>query len=406
MYSGLSGLDANGTALSVIGNNIANVNTVGFKGSDVLFEDMLGAAVAGEQIGQGVSVGSIISSFSQGAFENTNSTTDLAISGDGFFAVSDGLGTYYTRAGRFLFDANGTLVTPQGMTVQGWLATPDGTINTNGQPVNLAVGAAVSPPSASTSFKLDMNLNAEAIAADSAATPPTLGETFSTTVQAYDSKGGTITLTIDMEYMGNGQWNWTASAAGGTTADAGSLQFDSNGQLVSTTTDQTIAIGNLANGAEPLTLTWDLVNDTGTPNNSVTSFASPSVINGQSQDGYGVGYLQGVAVNSTGEISGFFSNGQNRNLGQVALADFRSPWGLVSLGQGAYAASLASGEAAYGAAGSGGRGDISSGTLELSNIDLAKEFVKMITAQRGFQANSRVITTSDELLTDVVNLKR
>jgi flagellar hook protein FlgE len=116
--------------------------------------------------------------------------------------------------------------------------------------------------------------------------------------------------------------------------------------------------------------------------------------------------LQGVSVNGAGEISGFFSNGQNRNLGQVALADFQSPWGLLSLGEGLYASAIASGEAAYGAAGSGGRGDVSSGTLELSNVDLAKEFVKMITAQRGFQANSRVITTSDELLTDVVNLKR
>jgi len=397
MYSGLSGLDANGTALSVIGNNIANVNTVGFKGSDVLFEDMLGAAMTGEQIGQGVSVGSIISSFGQGAFENTNSTTDLAISGDGFFVVSDGLSKYYTRAGRFIFDANGNLVNPQGMTVQGWLAAPNGTINTSGQPVDLAIGSVISPPSASTSFKLDMNLNAQAVD----------GEQFSTTVQVYDSKGGTVDLTIDLTWDAtNNEWDWTATASDGTVTGGGSLQFDQNGQLIPPANEPTVAITGLTDGADPLTLTWDLLDDTNASNGSITSFASPSVINGQSQDGYGVGYLQGVSVNNAGEISGFFSNGQNRNLGLVALADFQSPWGLVSLGQGLYAASLASGEAAFGAAGSGGRGDISSGALELSNVDLAKEFVKMITAQRGFQANSRVITTSDELLADVVNLKR
>lgn len=397
MYSGLSGLDANGTALSVIGNNIANVNTVGFKGSEVLFADMLGAAMGGQQVGQGVSVGSIMSSFSQGAFENTNSTTDLAIGGDGFFVVSNGMGNYYTRAGRFIFDSTGNLVNSQGMTVQGWQAAPDGTINTSGQPVNLAVGAAVSPPSASTSFKLAMNLNAQAVD----------GESFSTTVQVYDSKGGTVTLTVDLTYNeATSQWDWTAASSNGTTTAGGSLQFDEAGQLILPATDATIAITGLSNGASDISLTWDLVSDTGDSNGSLTSFASPSVINGQSQDGYGVGYLQEVSVNGKGEISGFFSNGQNRNLGQVALADFRSPWGLVSLGEGIYSASIASGEAAYGAAGSGGRGDISSGALELSNVDLAKEFVKMITAQRGFQANSRVITTSDELLTDVVNLKR
>jgi flagellar hook protein FlgE len=397
MYSGLSGLDANGTTLSVIGNNIANVNTVGFKGSSVLFADMLGAAVAGEQVGQGVSVGSVMSSFGQGAFENTNSTTDLAISGDGFFVVSDGSGKYYTRAGSFTFNAQGNLVNPQGMAVQGWLAAPDGTINTSGQPVDMAVGGAVSPPSPSTSFKLDMNLNAQAVDT----------EQFSTTVQVYDSKGGTVSVIVDFTYdQAVNQWNWTAASSDGTTTDSGSLQFDSAGQLSSPTTEPTINITGLTNSAGDISLTWDLLGDTVGSNGALTSFDSPSAINSQSQDGYGVGYLQGVSVNDAGEISGFFSNGQNRNLGQVALADFQSPWGLVSLGEGVYASSIASGEAAYGAAGNGGRGDISSGALELSNVDLAKEFVKMITAQRGFQASSRVITTSDELLTEVVNIKR
>ena len=153
-----------------------------------------------------------------------------------------------------------------------------------------------------------------------------------------------------------------------------------------------------------MTMTWDVVDDTGV--SSITAFASASTLNAQSQNGYGVGTIQGVSVDGDGVISGFFSNGQIRNLGQVALADFQSPWGLKALGEGIYASSLASGGAAVGIAGEGGRGEISSGALELSNVDLAREFVKMITAQRGFQASSRVITTSDEVLTDVINLKR
>jgi flagellar hook protein FlgE len=403
MYSGLSGLDANGTALSVIGNNIANVNTVGFKLSDVAFEDVLGAAMTttSGQVGLGVSVGDIISSFTQGAFEATGSATDMAISGNGFFVVNDGVGNYYTRAGQFIFDANGNLTNPQGMLLQGWVADPAGTIDTTGQPTNLGIGSTTSPPSATTSFNLDMNLNADA--AD--------GDTFSSTIEAYDSKGGKVTLTVDFTYhqadptvAGDvNEWRWTATSPDGTAAGSGSFQFGDDGQLIDPA-DQTITVTGLSNGAADMTMTWDVVDDTGA--SSITAFASASTLNAQSQNGYGVGTIQGVSVDGDGVISGFFSNGQTRNLGQVALADFQSPWGLKALGEGIYASSLASGGAAVGIAGEGGRGEISSGALELSNVDLAREFVKMITAQRGFQASSRVITTSDEVLTDVINLKR
>jgi flagellar hook protein FlgE len=395
MYSGLSGLDANGTALSVIGNNIANVNTVGFKLSDIAFEDVLGAAMTTSgQVGLGVSVGDIISSFTQGAFEATDSATDMAISGNGFFVVNDGVGNFYTRAGRFIFDANGNLTNPQGMLLQGWLADPAGTINPTGQPTNLAVASTLSPPSATTSFNLDMNLNADA--AD--------GDTFSSTTEAYDSKGGKVTLTVDFTYDATANaWTWNATSPDGTAAGSGSFQFGDDGQLIAPA-DQTITVTGLSNGAAEMTLTWDVFDETGASN--ITSFASASGLNAQSQNGYGVGNIQGVSVDGDGVISGFFSNGQTRNLGQVALADFQSPWGLKALGEGIYASSLASGDAAVGIAGEGGRGEISSGALELSNVDLAREFVKMITAQRGFQASSRVITTSDEVLTEVINLKR
>jgi flagellar hook protein FlgE len=184
------------------------------------------------------------------------------------------------------------------------------------------------------------------------------------------------------------------------------LQFDANGNLVSPTTDPTIAITGLSDGANPLSMSWDLVDSTGASNGSITSFASASVVNTQTQDGYGAGSLQGVSVDDKGVITGSFSNGQARALGQVAIADFTSPWGLTSLGQGIYGASRASGDAAIGAAGSGGRGDINSGALEESNVDLSKEFVKMITAQRGFQASSKVITTTDQILMDVINIKQ
>jgi flagellar hook protein FlgE len=394
MYTGLSGLDANSTALSVIGNNIANVNTVGFKLSDIAFEDILGATLTSGQVGLGVSVASIIESFTQGAFESTNSATDMAITGNGFFVVNDGTGNYYTRAGRFVLDADGNLANPQGMLLQGWLADPTGTIDVTGQPTGLSVGSVVSSPSATTSFNLNMNLNADA--AD--------GDTFSATVEGYDSKGGKVTLTVDFTYdAAANQWTWNATSPDGTATGSGTLQFDSAGQLTAPA-DQTIAITGLSNGAADMTVTWDIVDASGV--SSLTSYASASTLNTQTQNGYGVGSLQGVSVDADGVISGFFSNGQNRNLGQVALADFQSPWGLASMGEGIYAVSSASGEAAIGEPGNGGRGEISASTLELSNVDLAREFVKMITAQRGFQANSRVITTSDEVITDVINLKR
>jgi len=399
MYSGLSGLDANGTALSVIGNNIANVNTVGYKSSDVAFEDVLGAAIGGEQLGQGVTVGSITSAFTQGAFESTNSSTDLALSGNGFFVVSDGTTQYYTRAGQFTFDANGNLINPQQMSVQGWLANPDGSIDTSAAPTNLSVGNTVSSPSATTSFNLGMNLNGQAVD----------GETFSNSIDVYDSKGGKETLTVTFTYdQANNQWNWTATSSdpAATVTGSGVLQFDANGNLISPTTDPTIAITGLSDGANSLSMSWDLVDSSGASNGSVTSFASASVVNTQTQDGFGAGSLQGVTVDEHGVITGSFSNGQARALGQVVIADFTSPWGLTSLGQGIYGASRASGDAAIGAAGSGGRGDISSGALEQSNVDLSKEFVKMITAQRGFQASSRVITTTDQILMDVINIKQ
>ena len=397
LFSGLSGLNANGTALSVIGNNIANINTVGFKASDVSFEDILGAALPAGQVGQGVSVGSITAAFTQGAFENTSSATDLALSGNGFFVVSDGTRQLYTRSGHFIFDANGNLINSQKMVLQGWLANPAGVIDPTSQPSNLSLGSAISPPQAATSFNLGLNLDAKA--AD--------GNTFSPSIDLFDSRGGKVTLTIELKFDATAkQWNWTAKSSDGETTSKGSLKFDANGQLTDLVDEPTIQITKLKSGANDLTLTWDLLDARGHSNGSATSFASASVVNTQTQDGFGAGSLQGVSVDKNGVISGVFSNGQNRTLGQVALADFRSPWGLGNLGEGLYGASRDSGEAAIGPASSGGRGNISSGALELANVDLAREFVKMITAQRGFQANSRVITTTDEVLTEVVNLKR
>jgi len=397
LYSGLSGLDANGTALSVVGNNIANINTPGFKASEVAFEDVLGATLAGEEVGQGVSVGSITPVFTQGVFENTSSVTDLAINGNGFFVVSDGDNKLYTRAGRFIFDAQGTLTNPQGMAVQGWLADETGTIKTTGETSNITLGTTVFPGKASEAFNIHMNLDAEAKDKES----------FATSLELFDSKGGRVTLTVEVTYDATAkQWNWTASSPDGKTTDKGSFTFDQTGKLTGLTEDPTITITDMSDGAASLNLSWDVLDDAGESNGSVTSLASLSVVNSQTQDGYGVGSLQRVSVDSSGVITGFFSNGQHRDLAEVALADFRSPWGLLTLGEGLYAASPASGEAAIGAAKSGARGSISAGALELSNVDLAREFVKMISAQRGFQASSRVISITDEILNDVINLKR
>ena len=412
LFAGISGLNANAMAMTVIGDNIANVNTTAFKANRSSFANMLSQSLTGAgngDIGRGVEFWGTSATWSQGNVENTASPTDLAVNGKGFFILQDDMGlNFYTRAGEFSLDRNGDLVNPDGLFVQGYEVTavaPDGTLAL-GNITNINIpGESTAPPSATTDFTVDVNLDARAIQND----------TYSTTLSVFDSLGNAIPLTLTFTKQAAVN-TWVASVAVPTTVAApadvsisnSTLTFTANGGLQTGGSDPTITISNLLTGAAPLSLNWDIF-DTGAPsasNGDITQYASDSTTTFQTQNGYTSGVLRGVDVDEEGVVTGIYSNGQLTPLFQLALADFANYGGLQKLGQNLYQESRASGQALPGTPQAGALGAISPQTIEMSNVDLAQEFVKMITTQRAFQANSRVITTSDEILSELINLKR
>ena len=405
LFAGISGLNANSTAMTVIGDNIANVNTTAYKSNRSMFANVLSQSLGGSLgsgIGRGVEFWGTSPLWTQGSLENTASPTDLAINGKGFFMVQDDSGAnYYTRAGQFYLDDAGDMVNPDGLYVQGY------EIDSNGNLGNLTTisipGERISPPSASTEFTFDINLDSETAA----------NGTYSTSQSIFDSLGNAIPLTLTFTKQAAAQtWSVAASvpAPNGPVTIGGAatatVTFDSNGNLTAPAGDQTLSIA-FANGAvTPQTLTWDLVDAGGTSLGDVTGFSSPSSTTIQYQDGYTSGILRGISVDEDGVVTATYSNGQLTPTYQIALADFPSYEGLTKMGKNLYAESLQSGQPMLGVAGNGRIGSITPSAIEMSNIDLAQEFVKMITTQRAFQANSRVITTSDEILAELINIKR
>lgn len=398
LFSGISGLRSHQTMLDVTGNNIANVNTTGFKASQIQFQDtlsqMLNAAsgaqdgVGGQnpaQVGLGVQVAGITTNFTQGAAQLTGRSTDMMISGDGFFVVRQGTQQYYTRAGSFDFDSTGQMVLPgDGAIVQGWAADATGAIDTSRAVGDIKVGVGtVMPAKATTTTPFSGNLQSDA--AD--------GTIKTVTVKAYDAIGTEREVELTLTKTATG---WTMSATDGTasypatgTAD---LTFDAAGALTwtdATSGDATFALGGL---------TVDLT--------GVTGMAGVDTIAADKQDGYASGILESFTLGSDGTITGSFSNGLKQALGRIAMASFTNPSGLSKAGGSLFTTTVNSGDPQIGSAGTGGRGTMSSGSLEMSNVDLSTEFTQLIIAQRGFQANSRVITTSDEVLQELVNLKR
>lgn len=408
MFSGVSGLRNHQTRMDVIGNNIANVNTIGFKGSRVNFQDILSQNLQGAaapqgnrggtnpmQIGLGMSVASIDTIFTDGSTQTTGKQTDLALQGQGFFIVNDGAKSYYTRAGNFDFDTSGNYIVPgTGLKVQGWTANAAGDIDTNGVPGDIHVPVGISmAPVASQMMEFVNNLDA------GTATGGIIQK--STTI--YDSLGEAhvVNLTFTKAAAAN-TWNWAISDADATMAatGAGTLTFTAAGAYDTNTVNTAVNI-TLTNGATtPMApaLTVDLT--------GLTQYGSESTITSAEPDGYAAGILETVTIDTSGTITGRFSNGRSQALAQVALATFNNPAGLLKAGNNSYEASNNSGIAQVGTANSGGRGSISPGSLEMSNVDLSQQFTDMIVTQRGFQANSKIITTSDEMLQDLVNLKR
>ena len=386
LFSGISGLRSHQTMLDVTGNNIANVNTTGFKASQIQFKDTLsqvltnaGGAQEGiggtnpAQVGLGVQVAGVTTNFQQGASQVTNRSTDMMISGDGFFVVSKNGQNFYTRSGAFDFDANGNLVTGEGALVQGWAAGADGTINVNGplSPLKLPT-TTLTPASATTSATFSGNLPSDAAVGS---------EPLTRDMEVYDALGNARTISLTFTKTAAG-WNMTSGA---TTA---AVTFDAT-------------TGAMTTPAGPMTIDGVQVDLTG-----VTGFAKLSTVQADKPDGQQAGTLQSFTINADGTIMGSFSNGLKSPVGRIALGTFANPVGLEKAGGSLYTTTVNSGDAQIGTAGTGGRGGLVGGALEMSNVDLSSEFTNLIIAQRGFQANSRVITTSDELLQELVNLKR
>ena len=409
MFSAISGLRSHRTMLDVVGNNIANVNTSGFKGSSVVFQDVLSQTVQGagagapsadiddtnpSQIGLGVSVGRISTNFGQGALQRTDREMDFAIRGDGFFAVESAGELLYTRAGSLSLDANGRLVTATGGLVQGWSADLAGNVDTNAPagPIAVPVGDLI-PPTPTTDVTLNGNLP----------TGATVGTAFTTSVEVYDTQGQSQLAAFTFTKSAADEWTVTGEYGDPATAIALTddvITFDANGD-VATPADFNV---NVAAGEIPGVPAFTLsLESTG---GRVSQYGDLATLSVTAQDGSGAGSLQALSVSQEGVLVGSYSNGRNRPIAQFAISIFANPEGLEKVGDSAFRTTVNSGVAQLNTAGLGGRGLISSGTLEMSNVDLAAEFTNLIVAQRGFQANSRVVTASDELLADIVNLKR
>jgi flagellar hook protein FlgE len=427
MYSGVSGLRAEGEALGVVGDNIANVNTVGFKSQRAVFQDVLGhsilAGTSSALPGSGVRVGDIQQMFTQGSLANTGVATDLALNGDGFFVVSgsvDGIsGNFFTRAGQFAIDKDGFLTNTNGLMVQGYAANTDGTFDASISSVKAPTSAL--PAHATENISVTANLDASEAVPTLAwdAQDPTNTSNFSTTVTVYDSLGTGHTVDVYFRKTADNTWDYHALAVGdelnppvagqNVEVGTGSLSFTTNGALdtVTTATAMAIDFGGGATAGQPIALDFGTpISGGGTGLDGTTQFASPESISSQSQDGYSSGDFSGVAVDGQGVVMGLYTNGQKLAIAQLVVAKFRSNDGLGRAGQNLWIETRDSGTAAFGTAASGGRAAVSSGALESSNVDLAEEFVGLIQHQRSFSANSKTITTADEMLQELININR
>lgn len=521
LYSGVSGIQAHQLKIDVIGNNIANVNTVGYKRGDVVFQELLSQTIRGAsspteniggtnpmQVGLGVQVGSITTQFTQGNLQYTGSNTDMSIEGNGFFIVADGSTKFYTRAGSFALDRNGNLIhSSNGMMLQGWMADDTGTVNTNYpiSGISVPIGKVI-PAKETSTIKFEQNLDSRingslayqpsnavvtdqdgekaqisvsvkpgdgfnkwnyevsAIGVDGSTVtsvsnssggitldadgnvissgspvtitfssgktitiqPPLSGSTnggkftvssspdtidtdisgvytkpekFENTVSVYDSLGGVHNIKISFSKIDDNIWSWSASAVDGgmSVSGTGNLVYDPNtGKLVSS--DGAEVTINYGTGIGISKVKLDFANS--------TQFASNNSMLATEQDGYASGALQNFSIDQFGCVNGVFSNGVIKKVAQIALANFSNPSGLTKAQGSFFTESNNSGVAYIGTSGTGGRGRLISGNLETSNVDLSREFTDLITTQRGYQANARLITSSDELLQELINIKR
>jgi flagellar hook protein FlgE len=458
LYSGISGLRATGDSMQIIGDNLANTNTTGFKSANYSFEDLLSQSISTQagsaQIGRGTALSDISTSWTQGSFETTGNSTDLAVSGDGFFIVRnfDNDSTYYTRAGEFSFDNEGNLVNSTGYIVQGWELNEDG--EAVGAVMDITLDSFTSPPQESSEVTLIVNLDADAEDNTSGGLETVWDGTldpsinpvsyeYQTSVTVYDSLGNThdVTIYFDKDDPTASEWEYLITcdpdedmrAGVGGTSDQGMLAYgtmtfsESSGEITGLTMNNYDGTALTTNTSGYFEFTCDFLGgpagatesqvalnlgtrfNAGTWENegeSTTQYATESSTTFQTADGYGAGALQAVDVGTDGTITGTYSNGASIPLYRIALADFVNVDGLKKLGGSLYAGSSESGAATTNFPGTSGLGSISPNSLEQSNVDIASEFVKMIQIQRSYQANSKIITTVDDMLSNTINMKR
>jgi flagellar hook protein FlgE len=464
LFSGVAGLQNHQTRMDVVGNNIANINTTGFKKGRVNFQDLLYQQTQGasrptadlggvnpKEIGLGMSVATIDTIHTQGALQSTGVTTDLAIVGTGFFVLKEGANTYYTRAGAFNVDADGTLVNPaNGMKVQGWMAEDvQGvqTLDVSRDAENLIIPVGSKDPAKATTmvnFACNLDKRIPVIPENPTALDIQRG-TWNASIKIYDTFGQEHTLQVEFTRIPDTANSWNAvvnvdpeaetptNAAIGLGADAPAaggaanftINFSNDGTLLSAADGAGNTSGNNPGGNVIMNVAFDVANtdpdadgaqvrqefslNLGTVGgfvNSITQYAEESSSKAVKQDGYTMGYLTDFKIDQSGIITGVYSNGSNRTICQIAMASFTNPGGLEKSGDNAYVASTNSGTANIGPSGIAGKGKIRSGVLEMSNVDMAEQFTDMIVTQRGFQANSRTIQTADQLLQELLSLKR
>jgi flagellar hook protein FlgE len=401
LFSAVSGLNTYGNAMSVIGNNIANVGTAGFKSSRASFADLVSASLGGGsttgQVGLGVFLNDVQTSFVQGSLSNTGNTLDLAIDGNGFFNVRDAAGTVsYSRAGQFQVNNLGEIVDPSGRFLQGYQASTTGIIL--GTVGNITLSTATIAPQASSTAAVEANLNA-ASAVPATVFNPTDATTynFSNGITINDSLGAQHQLRLYYVKSAANTWNLHSQIDGGATTAQTNLVFNTSGVLTGGGA-QTFSLPITGGAATPLSVAMDF--------SKITQFGSASSLTDQTQDGFTSGSFKSLSIDKEGRVVAQFTNGQTRTLSQVVLSRFTNPDGLARSGENGFAATIDSGAPLDGAPTNNGLGRLISETIEQSNVDLGKEFVDMIITQRAFQANSKTITTTDEMLQELVNLKR
>ncbi len=418
---GVTGLKAAGTSMNVIGDNIANAGTFGFKSSRAEFQDVLSRSLkgidGGDQVGSGTKLGAIKQIWNQGNVTRTENITDLAINGDGFFVIDAKFGQGYSRDGSFHFDKEGYLVTNDGYQLKGWKADPiSGKIQNNLESIRL--NSATLPAQASKKINFSMNLDSRAKVKEFDPQNPDETSNYNNSLTVYDNVGNKHVMTMFYNKTENNKWQYRAmvdgkDAEGGEPGKwvemaSGTVEFNDKGQLLRETESSNSF--NFAGGAlqdQKIKMNWgNSIEEGGDGYAESTQYGYDSTVARHTQDGYRAATLASMSWDDKGLLSAVYDNGISRDIAQIAIHKFDNNGGLFKVGQNLFKGTISSGQGVTGKPGDDGRGDVVSKSIELSNVDIADEFVKLMESQRNFQANTRTITTADKMMQEVLNLKR